>query len=182
MTSPSIPVFVSPTFKSRVFFDMDGVLADFDAGARKLGLPGEEAKLQPGIYRNLPIIPDGAAMAYGLLRAGVDVWIATKIPHANPLGATEKLQWISELMPAFVKRTIITHHKGMLSTSPDDVLIDDRPHKASIHEFEGLVIPILSASCPSWKEASAWLLEYLTLSTPEARADFRRQFGWVPTP
>lgn len=85
-------------------------------------------------------------------------------------------------MPAFVKRTTITHHKGMLSTSPDDVLIDDRPHKASIHKFEGLVIPILSAFCPSWKKASTCLLEYLTFSTSEVRTDFRRQFGWAPTP
>lgn len=92
-----------------------------------------------------------------------------KNPPCQSIGATEKLPWVSELMPASVKRTIITHHKGNLSPSPDDVLIDDRPHKASIHGFEGLVIPILSASCPSWKEAPAWLLEYLTPSTPEAR-------------
>jgi hypothetical protein len=178
MTSPKPPLFIAPTFTGRVFFDMDGVLADFDAGARKLGLPSTQAKLQPGLYRHLPMIPQGVLMAYALLKSGVDVWIATKIPHENPFGATEKLQWIADCMPAFVKRTIITPHKGMLSTSEDDVLIDDRPHKASIDEFGGFVIPLLSTTCPSWAEAEPLLCDYLALDTPSERATFRLTHGW----
>jgi 5' nucleotidase, deoxy (Pyrimidine), cytosolic type C protein (NT5C) len=164
-----LPFDVSSDYYGRVFFDMDGVLADFQAHALALGVSGDVAKISPGFYRDIPPIPDGVRIALTLLEVGVDVWIATKISHRNPFAATEKLQWVETHMPQFLNRTIITPHKGMLSTRTDDVLIDDRPHKAFVSEFQGFVIPLLSAEVPSWVEGEALLREFLS-KTAEQRA------------
>jgi hypothetical protein len=123
----------------RVFVDMDGVLADFGKARDASGLPSEEFKLLPGSYLTLEPIEGAIAAVRQLIATGFDVWIATKIPHDNPYAAAEKLFWIKRHLPELYKSVIITPNKGTLGTSRD-FLIDDRPHKAHIDEFAGLLI------------------------------------------
>jgi 5'(3')-deoxyribonucleotidase len=120
----------------KIFIDLDGVTANFDAGRRASGMLSAQFKRVPGSYRNLAPYPEALVSIRALIARGFDVWIATKIPTKAPWAATEKLFWIKEHLPELERSVIITPNKGTLGTSKD-FLIDDRPHKAHCEEFQG---------------------------------------------
>lgn len=124
----------------RAYVDLDGVLADFDAQAKAMGLTPHEAKARAGFYASLPMI-EGAYGGVGDLEVmGYDVWIASKIPAVNPYAATEKLLWVRANLPARMHdKVIITPDKGALGR-PGDILIDDHPEWANAEQFGGRVI------------------------------------------
>jgi 5'(3')-deoxyribonucleotidase len=70
---------------------------------------------------------------------GYDVWIATKPPTGVSGAYSDKAEWVFKHLPELTKKIIITHDKGLLGNSRD-FLIDDRPHKANCHEFEGTLL------------------------------------------
>jgi 5'(3')-deoxyribonucleotidase len=124
---------------NRVFIDMDGVLVDFDAYAKQLGLPGHEVKKLPGAY--LAMAPmAGALTAVKLLQmAGLDVWIATKPPTGVPHAYAEKAQWVIKHLPALQSRLIMTPDKGLLGDRRD-ILVDDDPERSNGQAFDGTLI------------------------------------------
>ena len=145
-------------FKSttRIYIDMDGVLVDFEKSAEAHGLAPQDFKMLLGAYRHLEWMPGAEHAIDYLLKNGANVWIATKIPHANPLSATEKLQWWQERRPDMLKRVIITPDKGTLG-NVHDVLVDDRPHKAHCEHFTGTFIHFGSSKFPNWTKVIDYL-------------------------
>ena len=124
--------------KKRLFFDMDGVLVDFESG---LKLIDEATKEQykghldeiPGLFALMQPLP-GAIEAVRLLARRYDVYILTTSPWNNPTAASEKIEWVKKYLDdIFHKRVIITHHKDLCE---GDYLIDDRG-KNGASEFKG---------------------------------------------
>lgn len=138
----------------RVYFDMDGVLADFERSAHEHSMDPAHFKRVAGAYLDLPVVP-GALEALGSIeRAGFLVFVLTKIPASNPYAATEKLLWARRHLPALEDRIIITPDKGAVGRSRD-FLIDDHPEWANARNFPGTLLhfsgdwaPILSAILP----------------------------------
>lgn len=146
----------------RLFLDMDGVIADFDLGAAEAVAEGRieeitEYKAILGAYLSLKPLP-GAIEGVVALAREWDVWIATKIPAAVPQAAADKHVWIHRHLPALRERVIITPNKGALGGA-DDVLVDDRPHKARCREFPGRLIHFgAGGEVADWEALLACLL------------------------
>lgn len=145
--------------KKRLYFDMDGVLVDFDSGVAKLS---EETKEKykgridevPGIFSLMEPIP-GAIEAVHLLAKRYDVFILSTSPWNNPTAASDKIEWVKKYMDdVFHKRIIITHHKDLCQ---GDYLIDDRG-KNGAGEFSGEWIHLGSKRFPDMDAVLEYLL------------------------
>lgn len=145
--------------KPIVFCDMDGVLVDFEKGARLKNMDCKDYKMIENAYLNLEAYPHGFEILDEIEKQlGVEVYLSTKIPDDNPLAATEKLLYLRKLynenkIPKHrAVNVIITNNKGVLG-SEYDYLIDDRPHKAKVEEFKGQVLHFGSkGKYKNWKE------------------------------
>lgn len=123
----------------RIYLDMDGPLADFEAASNKHSIPPSRFKLLTGVYVSLPVTP-GALHAVGqLLAARKEVFVLTKIPSQNAVAATEKIIWLRENFPNLQDRIIISPDKGCVGTTAD-ILIDDHPEWANANNFPGRII------------------------------------------
>lgn len=118
----------------RVYFDMDGVLADFEKEALDRKIPFNELKVQIDAYRHLPIMEGAREAVLRFIEAGYEVFVLTKIPKKNPYAATEKIFWIEDHIPEFEDRIIIAPDKGALGQK-GHILIDDHPEWANAHNF-----------------------------------------------
>ena len=109
----------------RIFIDMDGVISDFETGAKDEALKKGVPKLsRPDLfvdYRNLDIIP-GAVEAVYKLNQDFDVFIATTPPWDRPEVWGHKREWLEEHFPYLKRKLILTHRKDLLI---GDILIDD---------------------------------------------------------
>ena len=145
--------------KKRIYFDMDGVLVDFESGVAKLDEATKEqykGKLDevPGIFSLMEPMP-GAAEVVRLLARSYDVFILTTSPWNNPTAASDKVQWVKKYLDdVFHKRLIITHRKDLLE---GDYLIDDRD-KNGAAEFKGEFIKYGSQQFPDWEAVLKYLL------------------------
>jgi 5'(3')-deoxyribonucleotidase len=145
--------------KKRIYFDMDGVLVDFQTGIDKLDEATKEqykGKLDevPGIFSLMEPIP-GAAEVVRLLARNYDVFILTTSPWNNPTAASDKVEWVKKYHDdVFHKRVIITHRKDLLD---GDYLIDDRG-KNGTSEFKGEWIHFGSERFPDWESVLKYLL------------------------
>ena len=143
----------------KLFFDMDGVLVDFQSGIDKLS---EEVKKEyegrldevPGIFSLMDPMP-GAINAVHKLAKHYDVYILSTAPWNNPTAANDKVAWVTRYLDdVFHKRMVITHCKNLCE---GDFLIDDR-EKNGAGQFEGEWIHFGSARFPDWDSVLEYLL------------------------
>lgn len=143
----------------KLFFDMDGVLVDFQSGIDKLS---EEVKKEyegrldevPGIFSLMDPMP-GAINAVHKLAKHYDVYILSTAPWNNPTAANDKVAWVTRYLDdVFHKRMVITHCKNLCK---GDFLIDDR-EKNGAGQFEGEWIHFGSARFPDWDSVLEYLL------------------------
>ena len=143
----------------KLFFDMDGVLVDFQSGIDKLS---EETKREyegrldevPGIFSLMDPMP-GAIEAAHTLSEHYEVYILSTAPWNNPTAASDKVAWVTRYLDdVFHKRMVITHCKNLCK---GDYLIDDRD-KNGTDQFEGEWIHFGSARFPDWDSVLEYLL------------------------
>src|SRR6476646_4972292 len=133
---------------ARLFLDADGVLADFDAGARRLlGMTAREFIAEHGrgafwkclanannFYGSLPQMPDAQRLFDAVKH------LKPAILTGLPLGkwaAPQKVEWAAEHFPGVPIITCMAadKHKHM---KPGDVLVDDRQNHRAAYEAAGV--------------------------------------------
>jgi hypothetical protein len=119
-----------------VYIDMDGVLADFNAGKTRvlreqppaLAECGGMVKNMPGFFESLQPI-EGAIDGAKWVAENFNAYILSAAPWSNPTALQAKQDWIKRYFTGddgfnpFKRKVIFTHHKELLK---GDILIDDR--------------------------------------------------------
>ena len=148
--------------KHRLYFDMDGVLVNFQSGIDKLS--DEVKKEYEGNLDNVPGIfglmepKTGAIEAVHKLKEHYDVYILTTAPWKNPSAWADKVEWVTRhLNDVFHKRIVMTHCKHLLCHSDKDYLIDDRTANGA-SEFGENLIQFGSERYPNWESVLDRLL------------------------
>lgn len=145
--------------KKRLYFDMDGVLVDFDSALKEQ----DEQTLREyeGRYDEIPGLfglmrpMKGAIEAVHRLNEYYDCYILSTAPWKNPSAWSDKVLWITKyLNDVFYKRVIITHCKHLCK---GDILIDDRG-KNGASEFEGEWVEFGSEQYPDWDAVLNYLI------------------------
>lgn len=135
-----------------IYFDMDGVLADFRAGVEAPGadyvpLLAKDKKADDGMWEairqkdhffaGLPEIPAGVALFRALMAAGEAPQVLTAIPkpcHGIVNAAADKKDWNARhLGPEVTTHICYRAEKAGFCHGPEDVLIDD--HRGNIEEW-----------------------------------------------
>lgn len=142
----------------RLFFDMDGVLVDFESGLEQVDAATKSQYADrpediPGLFSLMKPLP-GTIEAVNLLAQHYDVFILSTAPWQNPSAWSDKLTWVVDhLGDVFYKRIFLTHRKDLCL---GDYLIDDRSkHGAS--DFPGEWIQFGSEKYPDWDAVIAYL-------------------------
>lgn len=145
-----------------LFFDMDGVLADFESGLERVDEATKkqyEGRLDeiPGLFALMEPVP-GAIEAVKTLAEHYDVFILSTAPWKNPSAWSDKVKWVNKYLgDVFYKRIILTHRKDLCM---GDYLIDDRA-KNGASEFRGEWIHFGSERFPDWKSVVDYLIPKL---------------------
>lgn len=146
--------------KKRLYFDMDGVLVDFNAGLARVSedvrkeYAGNEDNI-PGLFGLMPPVT-GAIEAVHKLKEHYDVYILSTAPWGNPSAWSDKVKWVTEhLNDVFRKRVVLTHCKHLCE---GDYLIDDRMKNGS-EKFKGELLLFGSERFPNWDSVLDYLLQ-----------------------
>ena len=164
----------------KLFFDMDGVLVNFQSGIDKLS---EETKLEyegrldevPGIFSLMDPMP-GAVEAVHELSKYYDVYILSTAPWNNPSAWSDKIVWLTHHFgDLFKKRVIITHCKHLCD---GDYLVDDRA-KNGASEFLGEWVQFGTERYPDWEEVTRYLISQTFLHDEDDEKLKRRLMDYV---
>ena len=142
----------------RLFFDMDGVLADFESGLKRVDEKtlkeyGEHYDQIPGLFSLMSPI-EGAVKAVNTLSQHYDVYILSTAPWKNPSAWSDKRTWVTKYFHGiFYKRIILTHRKDFVI---GDYLIDDRSRNGA-SEFCGEWIQFGSDEFLDWESVVSYL-------------------------
>lgn len=148
--------------KKRLYFDMDGVIVDFDSA---LKLQSEETLKEyegredeiPGLFGRMQPM-SGAIEAVRKLNEIYDCYILSTAPWGNPSAWSDKVIWITRYLDdVFHKKMVITHCKHLCK---GDILIDDRD-KHGVRDFEGEWIHFGSERFPDWDSVLDYLISDL---------------------
>lgn len=148
----------------KLFFDMDGVLVDFQSGIDKLS---DETKQEyegrldevPGIFSLMDPMP-GAIEAVHELSKYYDMYILSTAPWKNLTAWSDKIEWLTKHFgDLFKKRVILTHCKHLCD---GDYLVDDRA-KNGTSEFPGEWVQFGSERYPDWEEVTSYLISEFLL-------------------
>ena len=145
--------------KKRIYFDMDGVLVDFESGLAQqdehtLGEYEGRYDEIPGLFGLMQPMP-GAIDAVHRLNEHYDCYILSTAPWKNPSAWSDKVLWVTKYLDdVFHKRIVITHCKNLCK---GDILIDDRG-KNGTSEFEGEWIQFGTDRFPDWDAVLGYLL------------------------
>lgn len=121
----------------RVFLDMDGVLADFDAGCmQRFGahpaILEARGELWPSIDRagaafwtDLPKMPGADALLVAVRYTGLPTSILTAVPHTGHTASISgKRAWAAQHLPG-VPVDCCRRVEKVLRAAPGDILVDD---------------------------------------------------------
>ena len=144
--------------KKILYIDMDNVLVDFKSGishldekTRKVFGKHYDSNTHteyeehyddvPGIFALMDPV-EGAVDAVHRLAEKYDLYILSTAPWNNPTAWCDKLNWVKKHFGGgedtpFYKRIILTHHKNLCK---GNYLIDDRPKKCGVEDFDGKVL------------------------------------------
>ena len=142
----------------RLFFDMDGVLADFESGLKRVDEKtlkeyGEHYDQIPGLFSLMSPI-EGAVKEVKTLSQHYDVYILSTAPWKNPSAWSDKRTWVTKYFHGiFYKRIILTHRKDFVI---GDYLIDDRSRNGA-SEFCGDWIQFGSDEFLDWESVVSYL-------------------------
>ncbi len=138
-----------PQGQPRLFLDADGVLADFDSGAKALlGMTTAEFEARHGrrefwrriatarnFYGTLPEMPDAQRLFEAVEH--LQPTILTGLPLGN-WAAPQKVKWAAAHFPGVPIITCMARDKHR-HMQPGDVLVDDRDNHRAAYEREGVV-------------------------------------------
>jgi 5'(3')-deoxyribonucleotidase len=142
-----------------VYFDMDGVLADFAAGLAAVRpevrerYAGEEDNI-PHLFSDLPPI-DGGIEAFHKLSEVYDVYILSTAPWGNVSAWSDKAAWVRRHLGEAAKKRLILSHTKHLNIG--DYLIDDRTANGA-GKFTGMHIHFGTERFPDWDSVVSYLL------------------------
>ena len=143
-----------------VYFDMDGVLVNFQSGIDNL-TPEEKIEYEgrydevPGIFGLMEPM-EGAIDAFNEIAKHYDVYILSTAPWENPTAWIDKIEWVQKYMGKNAyKRLILSHNKHL---NMGDYLIDDRTANGA-GEFKGEHIHFGTEEFPDWTCVKKYLLE-----------------------
>lgn len=150
--------------KKTIFFDLDGVVADFDEAAirwgEKVGIDGEEFKKkklyrQEGFYADLNLM-DGAKEAIEKLDTVYNIAFVSAPSWDNPFSFTEKRIWIEKHFGTWSRKKMdLSFRKGHYI---GHYLIDDRT-KYGAADFIGEHIMFGTEPFKTWKEVTDYLIK-----------------------
>ena len=136
----------------KLFLDCDGVLADFDAGAREVlgGMTPAQFEARhskrefwrrlaqtPDFYATLPLMKDARTLFDAV--AHLQPTILTGLPLGN-WAAPQKVRWAAEHFPGTPIITCMARDKYRYM-GPGDVLVDDREdHRGKWEEAGGVFV------------------------------------------
>jgi hypothetical protein len=114
-----------------LYVDLDGVLANFDAGYFALTgrMPNREADnvewklMTAGFYRNLELLPDALELWSGVEKHKPT--ILTGIPKSIPTAEAEKRAWVAHHFGSEVPVITCFSREKSRYANPGDILIDD---------------------------------------------------------